>query len=109
MAKKVVKSYRVLKPIAYGGRVEKGEIVELPEADAENIGIGEYLEEVKIESRDEVKKDEEPGEYVEDEEGGEGEETPEEGEEGSGEEGEKGETEEGKDTDKNKNKNKKKK
>ena len=46
----VLKKYRVLKPVVIAGRVEAGAIVELSEAEAANIGIGEYLEEVATEN-----------------------------------------------------------
>ena len=42
----ILKKYRVLKAVIISGRVEAGAIVELSEADAKNIGVGEYLEEV---------------------------------------------------------------
>ena len=48
-----VKKYRVLKPVAISGIVQRGAIVELTEAEAENIGIGEYLEEVVDEAASE--------------------------------------------------------
>ncbi|MFA6429751.1 MAG: hypothetical protein WCV84_04620 [Patescibacteria group bacterium] len=38
----ITRSYKVLRPIAYNGRHEIGEIVEMPPEDAENIGA-EYL------------------------------------------------------------------
>ena len=41
-----LKKYRVLKAVAINGIVGAGEIVELTETAAANIGIGEYLEEV---------------------------------------------------------------
>jgi hypothetical protein len=64
-----IKKYRVLKPVAISGIVQPGAIVELTEAEAANIGIGEYLEEVadkidygKVEETDESKDDEESDE-----------------------------------------------
>ena len=48
-----VKKYRVLKPVAISGIVQTGSIIELTEAAAENIGIGEYLEEVVDETSSE--------------------------------------------------------
>lgn len=39
------KSYEVLKPIGFGGRREKGEILELTQAEAENFGA-DYVQEV---------------------------------------------------------------
>lgn len=35
--------YVVNKPIAWGGRKDKGDIVEMSENDAKNIGVPEYL------------------------------------------------------------------
>ena len=46
------KKYRVLKAVAISGIVNPGEIVELTEAEATNIGIGEYLEEVTDQETD---------------------------------------------------------
>ncbi|MFA5128565.1 MAG: hypothetical protein WC445_01210 [Patescibacteria group bacterium] len=40
--------YKVLKPIAWSGRREKGEIVEMPEEEAKNIGA-EFLAPVEDE------------------------------------------------------------
>ena len=45
-----LKKYKVLKAVAISGVRQPGEIVELPLAEAENIGTGEYLEEVTDES-----------------------------------------------------------
>lgn len=46
MSEEVKKQYRALKPVAISGIVQPGETVELTEAEASNIGIGVYLEEV---------------------------------------------------------------
>ena len=46
MSEELKKKYRVLKAVAISGIVNPGEIVELTEAEATNIGVGEYLEEV---------------------------------------------------------------
>ena len=46
MAEETRKKYRALKAVAVSGIVDIGGIVELTEAEAENIGIGTYLEEV---------------------------------------------------------------
>lgn len=64
-----IKKYKVLKPIALGGRIERGEIVSIPEEQAKNIGIGDYLEPVEGEVKKEVDEaSNESGEYSEDEE-----------------------------------------
>ncbi len=52
-----IKKYRVLKAVAISGIVGVGTIVELTEAAAANIGIGEYLEEV-TEEKSEAKPEE---------------------------------------------------
>lgn len=52
-----LKKYRVLKAVAIDGIVGIGAIVELTEAAAANIGIGEYLEEV-VEAKAEAKPEE---------------------------------------------------
>ncbi len=46
MSEEIKKKYRALKAVAISGIVNPGEIVELTEAEATNIGIGTYLEEV---------------------------------------------------------------
>lgn len=46
MADETRKKYRALKAVAVSGIVDIGGIVELTESEAENIGIGTYLEEV---------------------------------------------------------------
>jgi len=51
MSEELKKKYRVLKAVAISGIVNPGEFVELTEAEATNIGIGEYLEEV-VEGQD---------------------------------------------------------
>lgn len=61
--------YIVLKPIAYSGRREAGELVYLSKQEAENIGVGEYLrpaEDGEISGKTEDVP--ETGEYKEDEE-----------------------------------------
>lgn len=61
--------YIVLKPIAYSGRREAGELVYLSKEEAENIGVGEYLrpaDEGEISGKTEDIP--ESGEYKEDEE-----------------------------------------
>lgn len=45
MSNQEKKSYEVLKPIGFGGRREKGEILNLTEAEAKNFG-DEYVKEV---------------------------------------------------------------
>ena len=52
-----LKKYRVLRAVAIDGIVSVGSIVELTEAVATNIGIGEYLEEV-AEEKSEAKTEE---------------------------------------------------
>lgn len=49
--------YKVLKPVAWSGRREKGEVIEMLPEEAENIGL-EYLTPVEDESIGEEKKDE---------------------------------------------------
>ena len=49
-------TYKVLKPIGYGGRIEKGEIVELPTEIAENFG-SEYVELVSTETEKEIEQE----------------------------------------------------
>jgi len=50
------KQYKVLKPIGYSGdRFESGAIVEMPEADAINIGL-EYVTPVEIETVESVEE-----------------------------------------------------
>ena len=70
MENEIKKEYRVLNPIGYDGRKERGEIVTMTEAEAKNIG-GHYLEEVKVEDRGSVEipdEDVASGEYDETEE-----------------------------------------
>jgi len=70
MEKEIKKKYRVLNPIGYDGRKERGEIVIMTEAEAKNIG-DHYLEEVKVEERGSVEISDEgaaSGEYDETEE-----------------------------------------
>lgn len=56
-----MKQYKVLKPIGYGGRKEKGEILSLPEEVAKAIG-SEFLEEVSSANtvKEEVVQEEKP-------------------------------------------------
>lgn len=70
------KEYRVLKPVAISGIVDAGAIVLLTEAEAANIGIGEYLEEVikaeapaEVEAEAEVATTEEASEATGSEQG----------------------------------------
>ena len=52
------KDYEVLKPISFGGRIEKGDTVRMTEAEAENHG-SDYLVEVgKKVSTEEVEEEE---------------------------------------------------
>lgn len=43
----MIKSYRVLRPIAWGGRRERGEIIEMTEESVANMNP-DYLEEVVV-------------------------------------------------------------